>query len=192
MRQQKLFKSHPTYYGGTLLRTRKGRSHARPIATRRSMHIVLKSSLAVGDWSMNRPIHKRRIQETLHKMADQFATKVHSLAVVGNHLHLNVLFQRHRRDYFGFVRAFSAAVMMLVTGVSRWQKVERLKQRKFWDYRPYTRVLSGSKDFIGVQDYLQINQMEGDRIPRDFAIQVTRRLREWQVELSRLIRKIDT
>ena len=46
---------------------------------------------------------------------------------------------------------------MAVTGASRWNKLGI----KFWDYRPFTRVVVGYRAFLAMRDYIRINQMEG-------------------------------
>jgi len=48
---------------------------------------------------------------------------------------------------------------MQVTGYSRWQKAP--KGFRFWDYRPFSRVLCSFKEFLTLKNYIQINQLEG-------------------------------
>lgn len=41
---------------------------------------------------------------------------------------------------------------------------------KFWDYRPFTRILEGGRrEYFVVADYLLINRMEGSGVPRGHA-----------------------
>jgi hypothetical protein len=54
---------------------------------------------------------------------------------------------------------------MAITGRSRWQKSEG----KFWDRRPFTRVIVGFRSWLGLQDYIRINQMEGAGVQREHA-----------------------
>jgi hypothetical protein len=46
---------------------------------------------------------------------------------------------------------------MAITGASRWKPLKT----KFWDYRPFTRVVRGLRALLGLRDYIEINQMEG-------------------------------
>jgi hypothetical protein len=46
---------------------------------------------------------------------------------------------------------------MAVTGASRWNKLEL----KFWDRRPFTRVVKGFKAYLNLRDYIEINRLEG-------------------------------
>jgi len=46
---------------------------------------------------------------------------------------------------------------MSVTGASRWKPLAQ----KFWNYRPFTRIVEGARDFLNVKDYIEVNQLEG-------------------------------
>ena len=39
----------------------------------------------------------------------------------------------------------------------------------FWDYRPFSRIIKGRRDELNLRDYLDINHMEGDGVPREAA-----------------------
>lgn len=174
MKQIKLLKEEPKAYGGELLKTRKGRSRGRPLDTKQSMHMVLRSSLAIGPWSFRR--HHKKIDLIVKKFSNKYGVKILSLANVGNHLHFHLqLTSRH--TYKPFIRAITAAIAMAVTGASRWQplarrfklatqnkpsmKNENRKKIKFWDYRPFTRVVIGFRALLNLKDYIRINQIEG-------------------------------
>jgi hypothetical protein len=45
---------------------------------------------------------------------------------------------------------------MAITGVSRWKKLDF----KFWDLRPFSRVVIGRRAFRFVVDYIHLNQLE--------------------------------
>lgn len=173
--QFKLLKNEPKAYGGELLKTRKGRSRGRPLDTRCTMHLVLRSSKATGEWSFRNPKHQKRIKEIITRFSAKYGVRVISLAIVGNHLHLQIKLS-NRFTYFPFIRAITAAIAMAVTQISRWQKAKT--PLRFWDYRPFTRVVQSLRAFLNLRDYILINQMEGEGIPRDEArfILRTRRL----------------
>jgi hypothetical protein len=60
--QTPLFKNESnSSYGGSLLTTRKGRLHGRPLDTKNSMHLVLRSSKVKGEWSFKRRDHEHKI-----------------------------------------------------------------------------------------------------------------------------------
>lgn len=153
--QTELLRKQPKAYGGELFKTRKGRSQPRPLDTRNTMHLVLRSSKAKGNWSLKR--HASKIKQIVAKFSQKHGVKVVSLANVGNHLHFQIKLS-NRYTYNPFIRAITSAIAMTVTGQSRWNKVE---MGSFWDYRPFTRVVQGFKDFLNLRDYIKINQLEG-------------------------------
>src|SRR6476620_5120508 len=87
--QLKLLRSQNSAYGGELLKTRKGRSRGRPLAVKSSMHLVLRSSKATGDWSFRQAANKRKIESIINKFANRFAVRILSITNVGNHLHVH-------------------------------------------------------------------------------------------------------
>lgn len=172
-RQLALLKAPSLSYGGILLRTRRGRSYGRPLATRTSIHLVLRSSKATGSWSFRQPKNKKAILRILKKFAQKYSVKIQSMANVGNHLHIHL--QLMRRDgYRPFIRAITGAIAMAVTGASRWRTPDRAsgastqgrRQLKFWDYRPFTRIVQGFRAVQWLRDYIQINFWESQGLSR--------------------------
>lgn len=162
MRQLKFLKPEPKMYGGTLRNKRKNRKGPRPLAVKHSMHLSLKSSKAKGEWSFYR--HRRTIRGIVDKFATKYGVKIHSMANVGNHLHIHIQLA-NRFTYRSFIRAITAAIAMAVTGASRWNKLGI----KFWDYRPFTRVIVGLRAFLGMRDYVLINEIESQGHERSYA-----------------------
>jgi len=127
------------------------------------MHLILKSSKAKGEWSFKHPRNEKKIREIIERFSSKFGIKVHSLANVGNHLHCHIKLS-NRFAYTPFIRAVTAAIAMSVTGKSRWSKISTNGTRsktKFWDYRPFTRIISSYRAFLNLRDYIKINQLEG-------------------------------
>src|SRR4051812_48328782 len=87
--------------GGVLVKGK--RKGARPIATRRAMHLVFRSETAKGELSLLLPRHAQFIQRCLGEGKRKFAVRVYRLANVGNHLHLCVL-ARTRKGLQDFLR----------------------------------------------------------------------------------------
>ncbi len=156
MKQIALLKNQNKAYGGELMKTRKGRHGPRPLDTRNSMHMVLRSSKAKGPRSFNKRENYKKINLILKKFTNKYGIQIISFASVGNHLHMHFKLS-NRYTYKPFIRAITSAIAMAVTQKSRWNKVKE----KFWDYRPFTRVIIGFKNFLTIQDYIKINQLEG-------------------------------
>lgn len=120
------------------------------------MHLILKSSKAKGEWSFKRKENAQKIKAIIDKHSKKYGVAITSLANVGNHLHLHMKLAS-RATYKPFIRAVTAAIAMAITGVSRWKKIAG----KFWDHRPFTRVVQSWREVLALKDYLMINQLEG-------------------------------
>lgn len=149
-------KANPLAYGGRLRNTRYGRSRPRPLSTRHSMHLTLRSSRARGPWSLRSPRNFQRINALLVRFTKRYHITVIRMANVGNHLHLHLQLES-TAGYYKFIRAFTSAVAMAVTGASRWHKVEG----RFWDLRPFTRLVTSLVARHRVNRYIAINELEG-------------------------------
>ena len=160
MKQLSLLKNENSAYGGVLLKTRKGRAKPRPLSTRETLHLVLRSTKAKGDWSFAKAQNRKKIDGLLRKFAKKYGVKVLSYANVGNHLHFHVKLS-NRYLYAPFIRALTGAIAMAVTGTSRWKRLKREAKDRFWDYRPFTRVVKSFRAFLNLRDYIRINQLEG-------------------------------
>lgn len=187
-------------YGGDLLKTRAGRRHGRPLSTRDTMHLVLRSTKAKGDWSFRRPKNAAGINRIIDRFSVMYGVRVISMANVGNHLHMQIKLS-NRFTYKPFIRAVTAAIAMAITGRNRWtvagidrekiegarnansdiacERVSPEKREKFWDYRPFSRVVASFKAYLNLVDYIRINQLEGAGYKRDdarFMLKVERKL----------------
>jgi hypothetical protein len=84
--------------------------------------------------------------------------RILSLANLGNHLHFQLKLT-NRHTYRPFIRGLTSAIAMAVTGWSRWNLPPQ--GARFWDYRPFTRVVPGRQGFLTLRDYIQLNRLEG-------------------------------
>src|SRR5271154_6007642 len=133
--QLKLLKDQPKAFGGSLFTTRKGRLGERPLDTRNTMHLILRSTKATGPWSFWKPKNKAEIQRIVSKFSQKYGIKICSLANVGNHLHFQIKLS-NRFTYKPFIRAITSAIAMAVTGASRWKPLKKTWEDRFWDERP--------------------------------------------------------
>ena len=80
------------------------RRSRRPLATKRPLHLVLRSDFAFGNRSLTR--HRPLIKAVLQKAARRFHIRVYELAICTNHIH--VLIRGYRReDIQNFFRVFA-------------------------------------------------------------------------------------
>lgn len=125
---------------------------------------------------MRRGQNPARIRTIIEKFSAKYGVKVYSFANVGNHLHFHIQLS-NRHSYRSFIRAVTGAIAMAVTGTSRWKKLKSVAKDRFWDYRPFTRVLVGFKSFLGIRDYVRINQLEAGGVVREEARWIVRMTR---------------
>jgi hypothetical protein len=100
------------------------------------------------------------------------------MANVGNHIHMQIKLS-NRYTYKPFIRAITSSIAMAVTGINRWTKNTGTGRtasfsgaafkEKFWDYRPFTRVVKSYLGFLNLKDYIKINRLEGEGFSRGAA-----------------------
>lgn len=151
----KRLKKNPLAYGGALRNTREGRARPRPLSTRHSMHLVLRSSQAKGQWGFRQPRNQQRVRAIVDHFALKHRVKIHKFSNARNHLHLHVQLEK-REGYKPFIRAVTAAIAMAVTRASRFRPLKC----KFWDLRPFTRLVTTKVGFKRLNEYLELNDWE--------------------------------
>ncbi len=154
--QSKFFKESAKAYGGELLKKRKAREHGRPLSTRNTMHLVLRSSQAKGEWSFRNKENHEEIAKVVRKFSLKYGIQILKLANVGNHLHFQIKLS-NIHTYKRFIKAITSAIVMKITKTNKFNKLEK----KFWDYRPFTRVIVGLRDLLSIKNYIEINELEG-------------------------------
>jgi len=152
---------NPSAHGGALQNTRRGRERRRPLNSVQSVHLTLRSSQAKGAQSFRRPQHRARIQQLVQRYSKKFLVRVHSMANVSNHLHLHIKLG-HERNYKKFIRALTAAIAMHIQQTGKG----RPASAKFWDLRPFTRLVQSLRQFSRLETYIEINELEGYGVPR--------------------------
>jgi REP element-mobilizing transposase RayT len=139
-----------TEHGGDV--RRRCRKLARPVSTRRPMHVTLSSEKARGAWSMRK--HDGAVKEALRACARRQGVRVYEFANVGTHLHL--LLRARRRDEFqAFLRSFAGLVARRVTGARRGRP-----SGPFFSGLAWSRVVTWGRDYRRVRHYIFRNQIE--------------------------------
>jgi REP element-mobilizing transposase RayT len=157
-KQLQLFPSPKSSHGGDLKFPQK---RQRPLSTKDSMHIVLRSSEARGPRSFRK--YSNEIDEILEKFAMKYSIEIISYANVGNHIHLHIkLFKR--KLYSPFIRAVTAAIMIKVTGFCKWRP--KPEGFQFWDHRPFSSIVKSYQAFKNLALYIEVNTFEGLGVAR--------------------------
>jgi hypothetical protein len=61
----------------------------------------------------------------------------------------------NRHTYAPFIRAITGSIALAVTGRTRWTRVNGgEKTKRFWDYRPFTRIVQSLRAFLNLKDSL--------------------------------------
>lgn len=157
-------------YGGE--HTKSKRKSARPFDPKQALHVVLRSSKARGQFSLLHPLHCNHIESHLRRLAKRWGVRVYRYANVGNHLHL-LIQAPSRAVWQRFIREFSGAVAMMVSGARKGYGLPRSKatdvaesaKRGFWDHVVFTRIVQFGRDFKGVAQYVLVNLWEGAGVP---------------------------
>ncbi len=146
------FNSSKAYFGGSLLvGKRKG---VRPISSKHALHLILKASRAKGSQSFLK--HHKQIQYQLDKQAKKFGIRIYQYSNVGNHLHFLIRIHS-RREYKKFIRAISSLIQGIVT---KTLGANQKSKEIFWDFRPFSRVVSWGRDFRMAAEYVIKNTLE--------------------------------
>jgi len=134
------------HFGGALLKNSHAKSK-RPVTLRAPMHLVLQSSIAKGPFSLHQ--HQRRVQKIVYDQGRKFGIRIYRLANAGHHFHM-ILSPGSRRGYQGFIRAISGLIARAALRVERGQA----KGLKFWDQRPFSRVISWGREYALTCEYI--------------------------------------
>jgi REP element-mobilizing transposase RayT len=154
-------------FGGAMLQNR--RRSMRPLSTREAIHLVMRSSYAHGPFCFLKSGRRKVVGFILLQVAKKYGARVYHFAIAGNHIHI-LLKIGHRSLYRAFVRVLSSKIAMFVmrgtfkafraahpTGVG--SEPQGIGQ-KFWQFRPFTRVVHGGRDFTTCVAYIEQNILE--------------------------------
>lgn len=140
-------------FGGTNL---KGNARTqRPISLKRPMHLVMRSSLAVRELSFLNPKRAKQIQKHVYELGEQKGVEVYCYANGGSHLQL-IVRPHSRKAFNGFIRALSGLITRITLGVERGKPLNL----KFWDSKPFTRILEWGSEYERAKENVFRNSFE--------------------------------
>jgi REP element-mobilizing transposase RayT len=147
-----LNKKSMKYFGGAFLKNSNPKEK-RPISTKKTMHLVVRSTMAKGSMSLLR--NNKKVSEIVYKQAKFCGVKIYKFANAGNHLHLIIL-PSSRTAFMRFIRSMTGLIARYILKAQKGSA----KSVQFWDKRPFTRILEWGKDFKITSDYLLQNTLE--------------------------------
>lgn len=153
-RNLELFKNRtPRQFGGMLL---KGNAKCRrPLSTKNAIHLVLKSKVAFGARSLLSPRNAAAVESIIRKRAGRGGVRIYHFVNVGNHLHLVVRLGK-QRSFPSFIRSVTGLIARHVLGAERG----RARGVRFWQARPFTRIVSWGRDYIRLRGYMAKNEAQ--------------------------------
>lgn len=139
----------------TIDRTYTNNKFERPFSNAHAIHVTFRSSLAVGPNSFLCPRNWLWLQNYIPSLAHRLNIELYRWSVNGNHLHL-VLRALDRKSFQTFLKVVASRTARFVLAVERG----RAKRVRFWDKRPYSRLLTWGPEFKNVLRYVARNSKE--------------------------------
>jgi hypothetical protein len=154
-------------HGGSLsLAKRRG---PRPLSTKESLHLTLRSDFAKGQRSLL--LHQDLIQKIIEKVEKLFQVRVYNYAICHNHIHV-LLRGKNRVQLRNCFRVLAGHIAQQILLKNPYTKTEmetvRASQpkghpknkRKLWALLTYTRIVGWGKEFRSVVNYILQNTLE--------------------------------
>ncbi|MGE3681269.1 MAG: transposase [Bdellovibrionales bacterium] len=159
------------FFGGRLLLgRRKGR---RPLSSTEAVHVVFRSSWARGENSLLKTYNKNPVIGIIRSVTHRYRVRIYRLAVASNHVHLILKFGS-RDLYKAFIRVVTGRIAnhvmksnsfkdfiqtVLSSGLAHLDEIQGKGQR-FFQFRPFSRVLHWGRDYRTCCDYVTQNELE--------------------------------
>jgi len=116
----------------------------------------------------------RAIDRILKEEVDRQGGRLFDGSNSGNHLHLLVQFRRPEA-LRSFLRAIAGRIARLVLGAKKGTRILKNGQR-FWDARPWSRLVGWGRDFANVRRYALVNAHERLGLSRAHSREMIREL----------------
>ena len=126
------------------------RKIARPFKRNCATHLVLKSENAKGSLNMRTARNQIAIERIIARQAQRFGVKIHAEQNVGNHIHC-IVSCGARENFKNFLRAVTGLIARFVLNG---------RGGKFWTQIPFTRLITGKRDYMAMLRYIAKNLIE--------------------------------
>lgn len=136
-----------TSFGGSLHQGR--RKTARPICAKKSLHVVLRSEIARGEWYLLLPANAKLLKQLLTLYSLRFSVTIYSFANVGNHCHL-LLRAKSKEGLRNFLRVFAGQLAQRITGTRPGKPLKT----SFWSVIAFSRIVEWGRGFATAKNYL--------------------------------------
>ena len=126
----------------------------RPLATKSWIHLVLKSNVAKGKFSMLAERNAKWIESLVSVKAKKFGVEIKDFINMGNHIHFQIRVTK-RESFQNFLRSITSLIARHVTGARKGKKFGR-----FWEALAFTRVISSYLELTQLAKYFVANRVE--------------------------------
>lgn len=140
--------SMKNYFGGAYLKNK--RKTQRPLDFKKSTHLVLRLKDHLPSLLSPRDL---KLRTGFHKLAEKYEIRVYQLVFNHTHLH-SVLLIPNRNAYVAFIRELTSKLVLY------FARTVRLKVRRIFQNRPFTRIVSWGKGMKILRKYMQKNESE--------------------------------
>lgn len=126
----------------------------RPLATKKWMHLVLKSKRATGRYSMLSQRNSIKVEKLIVEQARKYKIDLKNFVNMGNHIHFQLRI-KSRESFQSFLRSITGLIARLVTGAKKGNAFG-----KFWDGLAFTRIISTMDELVRLEGYILANTLE--------------------------------
>lgn len=134
--------------------TKGKRKLARPLATKKWIHLVLKSQRATGKYSMLSQKNAKWIDGLIKTKAKKFGIEIKDFVNMGNHIHFQIRIAS-RKGFQNFLRSVTSLIARFVTGARKGKSFG-----KFWSGLAFTRIMTSSLEVAHLEKYFEGNRIE--------------------------------
>lgn len=148
-----------TTHGG--VETKGKRKEFRPLSTKKTIHLVLKSDKAKGLYSFLTLKNKPLIDRILKEKGKRFGIKIAEYVNIGNHLHIKIRITS-REGFQKFLIAITSLIARKITGAKKGKKFG-----KFWQGLAFTRVVKSAFEELQLSGYFEANRRQASHNYRE-------------------------
>ena len=169
-KQTSFFKTnwkHKFAGGGELRKKRRGRLQ-RPLSTKEPLHLVFKADKnRLKSRSFRSSRNFKLVNAIIQTYSKRFFIKIEQISIQSNHIHL--LIRTSRRSHFHYffrvvagqiAQRFEQEGFLSVTDTPRNEDRKVKRRLSLWQFRPFSRVIRGYKNYLQAKDYVQLNYKE--------------------------------
>lgn len=128
----------------------KKRKSRRPLDVKKSIHLELRLKERLPSFFNPRD---KNLKTLFLKLALKNEIKIYNL--IFNHTHCHAVIKiENRTEYISFIRELTSKL------VSYFSRQTKIKLKKIFEARPWTRVIHWGRDFLKVKKYMNKNETE--------------------------------